>query len=96
MNAVNTWIAVGFIGQMMFFGRFLVQWVAAERRGESIVPVSFWYLSIAGGLVLLAYAVHRGDPVFMAGQAIGSVVYVRNLMLIRRQRRRAGTASLSR
>jgi len=96
MNAVNTWIAVGFIGQVMFFGRFLVQWVAAERRGESIVPVSFWYLSIAGGLVLLAYAVHRGDPVFMAGQAIGSVVYVRNLMLIRRKRRRAGTPSLSR
>ena len=95
MNAVNTWIAVGFIGQMMFFGRFLVQWIAAERRGESIVPVSFWYLSIAGGLVLLAYAMHRGDPVFMSGQAFGSVVYVRNLMLIRRKRRQAGIASLS-
>jgi lipid-A-disaccharide synthase-like uncharacterized protein len=95
VNAVNTWIAVGFVGQMMFFGRFLVQWIAAERRGESIVPVSFWYLSIGGGLVLLAYAVHRGDPVFMAGQAFGSIVYVRNLMLIRRKRREQESHSLS-
>jgi lipid-A-disaccharide synthase-like uncharacterized protein len=92
VNAVNAWIAVGFLGQAMFFGRFLVQWIAAERRGESVVPVSFWYLSIAGGLVLLAYAVHRGDPVFMAGQAFGSVVYLRNLALIRRKKRQAEAA----
>ncbi len=84
---VNTWIAVGFLGQAMFFGRFLVQWIVAERKRESIVPVSFWYLSIAGGLILLAYAVHRRDPVFIAGQSFGAIVYVRNLMLIRQKRR---------
>lgn len=84
---VNTWIAVGFVGQTMFFGRFLVQWIVAERRRESVVPVSFWYLSIAGGIILLAYAVHRRDPVFIAGQALGAVVYVRNLMLIHRRKR---------
>jgi lipid-A-disaccharide synthase-like uncharacterized protein len=84
---VSTWIAVGFLGQTMFFGRFLVQWIATERRKESFVPVSFWYLSIAGGLILLAYAIHRRDPVFMAGQAFGAVVYIRNLILIRRKRR---------
>jgi len=84
---VNTWIAVGFLGQAMFFGRFLVQWIVAERRRESIVPVSFWYFSIAGGFILLAYAVHRRDPVFIAGQSFGAIVYIRNLMLIRRKRR---------
>ncbi|MGH9870443.1 MAG: lipid-A-disaccharide synthase N-terminal domain-containing protein [Candidatus Polarisedimenticolia bacterium] len=84
---MNTWIAVGFLGQAMFFGRFLVQWIVAERKRESIVPVSFWYLSIAGGLILLAYAVHRRDPVFIAGQSFGAIVYVRNLMLIRQKRR---------
>jgi len=84
---VNTWIAVGFVGQTMFFGRFLVQWIVAERRREAVVPVSFWYLSIAGGIILLAYAVHRRDPVFIAGQAFGAVVYVRNLMLIHRRKR---------
>ena len=84
---VNTWIAVGFLGQTMFFGRFLVQWITAERKRESIVPVSFWYLSIAGGLILLAYAIHRRDPVFIAGQSFGAIVYVRNLMLIRAKRR---------
>ena len=83
----STWMAVGFLGQTMFFGRFLVQWIVAERRRESVVPVSFWYLSIAGGLILLAYALHRHDPVFIAGQALGSVVYVRNLMLIHRKKR---------
>ena len=84
---VKTWIAIGFIGQTMFFGRFLVQWIVAERKRESIVPVSFWYLSIAGGLILLAYAVHRRDPVFIAGQSFGSIVYVRNLMLIHRRKK---------
>jgi len=90
---VNTWIAVGFFGQAMFFGRFLVQWIVAERKRESIVPVSFWYLSIAGGLILLAYAVHRRDPVFIAGQSFGAIVYVRNLMLIRQKRRGLATST---
>lgn len=85
----TAWMIVGFTGQAFFFSRFLVQWIATERRGESFIPEAFWYLSIGGALMLLAYAIHRGDPVFVAGQSIGSVVYLRNLMLIHRRRRNA-------
>lgn len=81
------WLAVGFAGQALFFSRFLVQWIAAERHGEPVVPAAFWHLSLAGGLLLLGYATWRGDPVFMAGQAIGALVYGRNLALTRRGRR---------
>ena len=81
------WILFGLIGQALFAGRFLVQWMASERRGASVVPVSFWYLSLAGGIVLLVYASwYRRDPVFTIGQSAGLVVYARNLMLIRRSR----------
>ena len=79
------WIATGFLGQGLFFGRWIVQWLASERSASSKVPVSFWYLSLIGGLITLAYAIYRMDPVFIAGQSIGSVVYVRNLMLIYRE-----------
>jgi lipid-A-disaccharide synthase-like uncharacterized protein len=82
----KTWILIGFIGQAFFFGRFLVQWIHSERRGRSVIPITFWYMSLAGGLILLAYAIHRSDPVFIAGQLVGAFVYVRNLMLIRRSR----------
>lgn len=78
------WIATGFLGQGLFFGRWIVQWLASERSATSKVPVAFWYLSLVGGLITLAYAIYRKDPVFIAGQSIGSVVYVRNLMLIYR------------
>jgi len=88
---LDPWVALGFVGQAFFFSRFVVQWVAAERRGESVVPTAFWYLSIAGGLILLAYAIKQEDPVFIAGQSVGAFVYVRNLMLIRRKKR-AGRA----
>jgi len=81
------WIGIGFLGQGLFFGRWLVQWIASERRAESRVPVSFWYLSLIGGLITLAYAIYRRDPVFIAGQSIGAIVYIRNLMLIYRQMR---------
>jgi lipid-A-disaccharide synthase-like uncharacterized protein len=79
------WVAVGFLGQAAFTSRFLVQWLASERKKESVMPVSFWWLSLMGGTVMLAYAVHRGDPVFTVGQASGLVVYARNLMLVRRR-----------
>lgn len=79
------WIATGFLGQGLFFGRWIVQWLASERSASSKVPISFWYLSLVGGLITLAYAIYRKDPVFIAGQSIGSVVYVRNLMLIYRE-----------
>jgi lipid-A-disaccharide synthase-like uncharacterized protein len=81
------WLTLGFVGQAVFTGRFLVQWIASEREGRSVVPVPFWILSIAGSILLLAYAVSRRDPVFVLGQSFGLVVYVRNLHLIRRERR---------
>jgi lipid-A-disaccharide synthase-like uncharacterized protein len=80
----HIWIAIGFVGQAFFFGRFFVQWIASERRRQSVVPRSFWYLSLGGGAVLLAYAIHKRDPVFIAGQATGFLIYTRNLWLIHR------------
>jgi lipid-A-disaccharide synthase-like uncharacterized protein len=86
-----TWIAViGFVAQFMFFGRFLVQWIASERCGRTVIPVSFWYLSLVGSLGLLFYAIVKADPVFILGQSMGCVVYVRNLMLTYRPRDEAG------
>lgn len=76
------WIAVGFIGQALFSARFIVQWLASERVRRSIVPKAFWYFSLAGGATLLAYAIHKRDPVFIAGQGLGLFVYLRNLYLI--------------
>ncbi|MDA3887896.1 MAG: lipid-A-disaccharide synthase N-terminal domain-containing protein [Allgaiera sp.] len=81
-----TWVIVGLLGQLMFTGRFLVQWIASERAHRSVVPTLFWYFSIAGGLVLLAYALYRRDPVFTLGQSMGVVIYARNLWLIRSER----------
>jgi lipid-A-disaccharide synthase-like uncharacterized protein len=89
----DAWLVLGFVGQAAFSGRFLVQWVASERAGRSVVPVAFWFLSIAGSVLLLAYALHRRDPVFAVGQAAGVLVYFRNLHLIRRQARRPDVAS---
>jgi lipid-A-disaccharide synthase-like uncharacterized protein len=83
------WLAVGFLGQAMFSGRFIVQWIASERKKASVIPVAFWWLSLAGGLSLFVYAVHRGDPVFILGQVAGLVVYGRNLVLLRRTGHRA-------
>ena len=79
------WLAIGFFGQFMFFMRFLVQWVVSEKRKESVVPISFWYFSLLGGLILLSYAIYRKDPVFILGQAGGAFIYLRNLMLIYRK-----------
>ena len=85
------WVAVGFLGQLLFTARFLVQWVQSERQRRSVTPVAFWYFSLGGGLVLLLYAVHRRDPVFILGQAAGLLIYSRNLWLIGRERRRGAT-----
>ncbi len=78
------WLAVGFVGQGLFTARFLVQWIASERRRSAVVPLAFWWLSLLGGGSLLAYAVARGDPVIALGQSIGLAVYARNLVLIHR------------
>lgn len=83
----TAWVAVGFLAQAMFTARFLVQWVVSERRRESTIPTAFWYLSLAGGVLLLAYALWRRDPVFVLGQSTGLVVYIRNIILIRRRGR---------
>ncbi len=82
------WLVIGFLGQLLFFLRFLVQWIVSERRGRSTIPLPFWYFSLAGGAILLTYAIHRADPVFIIGQAGGLLVYSRNLILIRRENRK--------
>jgi lipid-A-disaccharide synthase-like uncharacterized protein len=79
---IDRWLLIGLAGQGLFFMRFVVQWIVSERRKESVIPIQFWYWSIGGSLVLLVYAVHQRDPVFILGQSLGSVIYVRNLMLI--------------
>ncbi len=84
MEAVSVWLGIGFIGQALFFGRFFFQWLESERQGQSVIPRVFWFLSLAGGAFLLAYALYRRDPVFILGQVFGVFVYARNLWLIYR------------
>lgn len=91
MHADWIWLAIGFAGQALFSARFLVQWLASERSGRSVIPLAFWYFSIGGGMTLLAYAIYRADPVFIAGQLGGVLIYLRNLHLIMLERR-ASTA----
>lgn len=88
-NATDPWVLFGFTAQAVFMARFVVQWIESERRGVSYVPTIFWYLSLAGTALLLIYAVHRGDPVFILGQFLSSFIYIRNLMLVYRPRNRA-------
>lgn len=83
-NDSPAWLAFGLLGNLAFFSRFLVQWVASERAGQSVIPLAFWYLSLAGSIILLIYALHRRDLIFTLAYLPNSVVYVRNLMLIRR------------
>jgi lipid-A-disaccharide synthase-like uncharacterized protein len=84
---LSVWTAIGFLGQALFSMRFLIQWIHSERIKRSIVPEAFWYFSVAGGITLLAYAIYREDPVFILGQALGLVIYVRNIWLIWRNKR---------
>ena len=81
MHHSTLWLAVGLLGQAMFFSRFLVQWLASERAKRSVFPMAFWYLSLAGGVLLLAYAIWRQDPVFILGQTTGAAIYLRNIRL---------------
>jgi lipid-A-disaccharide synthase-like uncharacterized protein len=84
VTAEQMWLGVGLVGQAFFSARFLVQWIASERSRRSVIPVSFWYYSIGGGLTLLAYSIYRLDPVFIVGQGAGLFIYARNLHLIHR------------
>jgi lipid-A-disaccharide synthase-like uncharacterized protein len=81
------WLVVGFAGQALFTMRFIVQWWYSERQKRSVIPVAFWYFSLAGGVTLLGYAIYRQDPVFIVGQAGGLFIYSRNLYFICRERR---------
>lgn len=83
----TVWLVIGFVGQAFFSMRFLVQWIFSERQGKSIIPVAFWYFSLFGGATLLAYAIYKGDPVFIVGQGGGLLIYSRNLYFVHRQRR---------
>jgi lipid-A-disaccharide synthase-like uncharacterized protein len=83
------WLLVGLGGQVLFMLRFVIQWLHSERQRKSVIPESFWYLSIAGALVLLAYSVYRRDAVFILGQVLGVGIYLRNLALIRSERTRS-------
>ena len=88
MAIASFWLTIGFLGQALFTARFLVQWAASEKRRDAVVPVAFWWLSLLGGAALLAYAISRRDPVIVVGQSMGLFIYVRNLMLIDKARRR--------
>ncbi len=81
------WLSIGLAGQCLFMARFIVQWIHSEKHGQSLIPVSFWYLSLFGGLIVLAYGIHKLDPVIILGQLPGAVVYTRNLMLIKRNQK---------
>lgn len=82
----KVWLVMGFVAQGLFSARFLVQWIASERAGKSVVPLAFWFLSVIGGSLLLVYAIWRKDPVFILGQGGGLAVYLRNLVLIYKER----------
>jgi lipid-A-disaccharide synthase-like uncharacterized protein len=85
----TAWIAFGLLGNALFFSRFLIQWLASERAGASVVPKAFWYLSLGGSAVLLVYAIHKRDPVFILAYLPNAIVYTRNLQLIRKGERAA-------
>ncbi len=86
------WLGIGLAGQALFSMRFIVQWIASERARRSVIPHAFWYLSLAGGLTLLCYAIYRQDPVFIIGQATGAFIYSRNLYLIAVAKKEPGSA----
>ncbi len=76
------WLMVGLFAQLMFSMRFIIQWISSERQRKSVVPTAFWWFSLFGGLLLLAYGIQRGEPVIILGQSIGIFIYLRNLWFI--------------
>ena len=89
----NAWLALGLIGQTVFSGRFLLQWLYSEYKRRSVIPMAFWYASIIGALLLLCYACYKKDPVFIVGQASGLLIYVRNLQMRKRDRKEPAAES---
>lgn len=94
MYSATIWLLVGFLGQGLFTARFIVQWLVSEQNRDSVVPEAFWWLSLLGGLALLCYAISRRDPVIIIGQAMGLIVYLRNLMLLNKAKQRVMQAGL--
>jgi lipid-A-disaccharide synthase-like uncharacterized protein len=93
VTRLDWWVFLGIAAQGLFTMRFLVQWIASERAGRSVIPLAFWIFSIAGGLLLLVYALYRKDAVFIAGQAFGVFVYLRNLYFVLHERNAAASAA---
>ncbi|MEK7137948.1 MAG: lipid-A-disaccharide synthase N-terminal domain-containing protein [Patescibacteria group bacterium] len=91
INLLNFWTLFGFFGQVLFFLRFLAQWIHSERVGRSEIPVYFWYFSIAGGIIILIYSFHIKDLVFIIGQSLALVIYVRNVVLIKKESRQTAS-----
>jgi len=87
------WLIIGLLGQSMFMMRFIVQWIHSEKHQKSVIPESFWYLSLIGGLIVLAYGIHRVEPVIILGQLPGTFVYIRNLMFIHRDKKKRSSLS---
>jgi lipid-A-disaccharide synthase-like uncharacterized protein len=90
---LDWWVLLGFAAQAFFTMRFVVQWIASERVGKSVIPIAFWWCSIGGGLLLLVYALYRRDPVFIAGQSFGVFVYLRNLYFVLRDRKQTAVSA---
>ena len=93
ITRLDWWVLLGFIAQAMFTARFLVQWIASERAGRSVVPMAFWVFSIGGGVLLFVYALYRRDPVFILGQGLGVFIYLRNLYFVLREKRQAAAST---
>ena len=87
------WAALGMFGQMMFAMRFILQWLASEKAGKSVVPLTFWFFSIGGAAIVLAYGIHKRDPVIILGQALSFFIYIRNLVLIAKEKRQKTPSS---
>ena len=80
------WLAFGLIAQLFFTARFLVQWISSERAGRSVIPIAFWFFSMGGGLMTLVYGVAKREPVIILGQSLATIIYIRNIMLILKNR----------
>jgi len=86
-TAEAVWVSLGLLGQLCFFLRFFIQWIASEKKKKSTIPIAFWFFSIAGGVILLIYSIYRKDPVFILGQSMGILIYFRNLYFIYRKKK---------
>jgi lipid-A-disaccharide synthase-like uncharacterized protein len=81
------WLAFGIVAQLLFTARFIVQWIASEKAGRSVMPMAFWVFSITGGMMTLVYGLVKREPIIILGQALAVGIYVRNIMFVIRERR---------